>query len=73
MNSEDSRSRCEDHSWFWTAEAYEPNDDGETTTKKDWYECEGCGGTKLETEQLPFVKRYARDGSNPLANWGGGA
>jgi len=58
-----------DHDWYWLAESFEPNGDGETTTKRDWYECEKCGESKVEKTQLPFVKGYARDGSNPLPRW----
>lgn len=60
-----------EHDWYWMAEDFVPNDDGETTTKKDWYECE-CGDAKLEETQIPFVKQYARGGSNPLENWSSG-
>ena len=54
------------HDWYWMAETYAPNDDGETTTKRDYYECRECGETKVETTQLDWVQSTP-EMSNPIA------
>ena len=55
----------DEHEWQWMTEDYQTNDDGESTTVKNWYKCSNCDESKVETKQLPFVVGSTANGVIP--------